>query len=95
MTRGCYGGSSKLAYEFIHKYNITDETCSSYRALGHNTGLSCSSELICADCDISGCKPKIDYNIYKVGEYGSVSGENKMMEEIYLRGPISCAIHFR
>lgn len=30
------------AYEYMYRYNITDETCSSYQALGRDNGLPCS-----------------------------------------------------
>ena len=33
-----------------------------------------------------------EYYIYKVSEYGLVSGEENMMQEIFQRGPISCSI---
>ena len=33
-----------------------------------------------------------EYLIYKVDEYAPVSGEEKMMQEIYQRGPIACGI---
>jgi cathepsin X len=47
---GCHGGDSSIAYEWIHKNNITDETCSPYQALGYSTGLPCSSEVKCKNC---------------------------------------------
>jgi len=27
---GCHGGDAITAYNYIHKYNITDETCTTY-----------------------------------------------------------------
>lgn len=44
---GCYGGDPLNAYEYIFKNNISDETCSIYRAWGWTNGLECSSELQC------------------------------------------------
>jgi len=38
---GCEGGDANTAYEYIHKYGISDETCSSYRARGHTNGAVC------------------------------------------------------
>ena len=33
-----------------------------------------------------------EYLIYKVDQYGPVSGEENMKQEIYQRGPIACGI---
>lgn len=40
---GCHGGDARTAYEWIHKNNITDETCSPYQAFGHDNGVGCSA----------------------------------------------------
>lgn len=34
-----------------------------------------------------------DYYVYTISEYGSLVGEQQMMNEIYARGPISCGVH--
>lgn len=47
---GCHGGDAKTAYEWIHKHNITDETCSPYQAFGHDNGIGCTSEIKCKNC---------------------------------------------
>jgi cathepsin X len=39
---GCHGGDARTAYEWIHKNNITDETCSPYQAFGHDNGVGCA-----------------------------------------------------
>lgn len=36
---GCHGGDSINAYRYIHKKNITDETCAIYRGRGHDNGV--------------------------------------------------------
>lgn len=35
---GCDGGDFLTAYHYIKQNNITDETCSIYRARGHTNG---------------------------------------------------------
>jgi cathepsin X len=40
---GCHGGDAISAFQFMHATNITDETCSIYRARGHDNGQECSS----------------------------------------------------
>jgi len=48
---------------------------------------------MCRDCKAGqACFVPDEYYIYKIEEYGSVKGELNMMNEIYQRGPISCAI---
>merc|ERR1719453_686037 len=39
-----------------------------------------------------GCFVPDSYNTYQVDQYGKVSGEKAMMQEIYQRGPIACGI---
>lgn len=49
--------------------------------------------MICKNCAPGvGCWAQEDYPMYTVTEYGECSGEEKMMNEIKARGPITCAI---
>jgi len=43
----------------------------------------------CMDCSPKGCTPKDKYQKYYVEEYGFVSGEQDMLDEIYQNGPIA------
>ena len=89
---GCHGGDPAKGFKWIHQNNITDQTCSPYQALGHDTGLGCSAEIKCKNCS-STCSAQRFAKIYSVGEYGVIThegGELAMMNEIYQRGPIAC-----
>ncbi|KRX04904.1 hypothetical protein PPERSA_06538 [Pseudocohnilembus persalinus] len=91
---GCLGGDDLSAYEWIHENTIPDQTCSIYQASGYTQGLECSDFIMCGNCDPGKafCYPVERYHNYTITEYGKVSGEQKMMNEIHERGPISCAI---
>nr|QBH22549.1 cathepsin 31 [Philasterides dicentrarchi] len=93
---GCHGGEMMTAYEYMYRYNITDETCSSYQALGRDNGLPCSKQVICKNCSGLGASTKCweqeTYRSYTVTEFAEISGELAMMNEIKARGPITCAI---
>ena len=90
---GCNGGDALNAYQWIAENNISDETCSVYQAKGWTNGVSCSAEIKCKNCNpTDGCSTVNNYQIYSVSEYGDVQGEQAMMNEIYQRGPITCAI---
>jgi cathepsin X len=91
---GCYGGEPLDAYRWISDNYITDESCSPYRARGFTNGYTCSNTTLCKDCPGTGndCFVPSSYNIYEIEEFGSLSGEEAMMQEIYKRGPISCGI---
>ena len=78
------------------KNEVTDETCSVYRARGHDNGQECSAMTVCENC-MPGepCFVPDEYLVYGTEEYGKVSGddyEQAMMQEIYQRGPIACGI---
>merc|ERR1719453_2151611 len=90
---GCHGGEAYNAFEWMNKNEVTDETCSIYRARGHDNGAKCSQQIMCENCSPSkGCWNQDNYKVYHTDEYGKVSGEEKMMQEIYQRGPIACGI---
>merc|ERR1712176_396702 len=72
---------------------VTDRTCSIYRARGLDNGQKCSAMNVCRDCGPgNACVVPDSYLIYGVDEYGEVSGEQNMMQEIAQRGPIACGI---
>jgi len=93
---GCDGGDPTQAYAWIAKNGITDETCSPYLAKG--LGKSCTAENICKNCGFNLTDPSADCfavknpQRYYIKEHGVISGEDKMMAEIYARGPIACGV---
>lgn len=90
---GCNGGEALSAYEFMHNSNVTDETCSIYRARGNTNGAECSPIIKCKDCSPhEPCFVPPKYHVYRVDEFGALVGEQDMLQEIYQRGPIACAI---
>jgi len=90
---GCHGGDAYNAFEWMSKNEITDETCSIYRGRGHDNGQECSAMNVCRNCSPGeACFVPDSYYIYGVDEFGEVSGEENMMQEIYQRGPIACGI---
>ena len=90
----CKGGSDLLAYEFIHKNGITDITCSPYQGVDdfYWAELPCG-QMMCRTCDVTGTCKFINGTKYYISEYGSVTGEDQMMAEIYARGPIACSVN--
>ena len=89
--RGCSGGWPFLAFKWIKDNGITDNTCSPYQALGYRNGLDCSSQVECMECTQQGCSAKNKFQKYYVDEFGFLSGEQEMMEEITQNGPIVCS----
>lgn len=90
---GCDGGDALTAYQWIAQNNISDETCSNYQARGWTNGVDCTADIKCRNCDPNtGCSVPPSYQIYTVDQYGPVTGEQAMINEIYQRGPITCAI---
>jgi cathepsin X len=48
---------------------------------------------VCENCmPNEPCFVPKEYYVYGTEEYGQVSGEQAMMQEIYQRGPIACGI---
>ena len=72
---------------------MTDETCSIYTARGLDNGGVCSPMTKCRNCTPGeACVVPDQYYVYKTDEYGLVSGEENMIQEIYQRGPIACGV---
>eukprot|EP01111_Echinosteliopsis_oligospora_P018086 TRINITY_DN810_c0_g1_i1.p1 TRINITY_DN810_c0_g1~~TRINITY_DN810_c0_g1_i1.p1 ORF type:complete len:290 (+),score=74.52 TRINITY_DN810_c0_g1_i1:66-935(+) len=85
----CDGGDPGAAYEYINENGIPEESCAPYQAVN---GLDCSPT--CKTCwgFNETCNAVTNYTLWKVSEYGSVSGADNMKAEIYARGPIACSI---
>jgi cathepsin X len=83
---GCHGGDPMNAYDWMKNNNVTDETCSVYRARGHDNGMQCSNITVCRNCDPhKPCFVPDEYFVYRVEKYGHINGTENMMQEIYQR----------
>jgi len=92
-SHGCHGGSASTAYQYIYNYSITDETCTNYQARGWDNGVDCTQFIKCGNCNPNtGCFNQPEYYIYSISEYGTVKGENEIINELYQRGPVACYI---
>ena len=92
----CEGGNPLGVYEYIHRQGLPDQTCQAYTA----TDGACRPLGVCETCSPSNssftpglCTPVKKHPTFRVREYGSVSGAERMKAEIYARGPIGCGIH--
>jgi len=107
MAGSCHGGSHTATFEFIkQKGYVPFDTCLQYQACSSESqeGLckygnwECSEMNTCRTCstfsDMGGkCVGLDTFPNATIAEYGEVSGEAKMMAEIYARGPIACGVN--
>ena len=90
---GCHGGNAATAFQWMSKNEMTDETCSIYTARGLDNGGVCSPMTKCRNCSPGdACVVPDQYYVYNTDEFGLVSGEENMIQEIYQRGPIACGV---
>ena len=96
----CNGGNPAGVYEYAKAHGIPEETCQAYLAKNPDQ-FSCSDIQKCKDCtwppaknasDPGNCWARKKYPVWKVTQFGTVAGADKMKAEIYARGPISCGI---
>jgi C1A family cysteine protease len=86
----CNGGDSNAANAWVYKNGIPDVTCQQYQA----KNMQCTAINTCMNCDPSnGCYPQTNYTKIYLSEYGSVTGDDEIMAEIYARGPVSAYIN--
>jgi cathepsin X len=106
----CNGGDhvSLKAYDFMHKYGISDETCGAKIGLDHIHSSSVASmtevedvrDHQCFECDWTvpcGFIDREEYNVnlYGVDEFGDLTGVSEMKAEIFARGPIACLNNYK
>jgi len=84
---GCHGGFMTRTMQYLHRKGLPDATCAPYQAEQQ----MCDSMGFCKNCYHNGtCVAVAAPTVYKVKEWGTVSGEHEMMAEIFRRGPIAC-----
>ena len=83
-----------MAVQWIHKNGIPDESCSQYRAEGHDEP-NVNIQPVCKTCTDDYCYVPESYNKYEIESYGSIPAGDigAMMTEIYTRGPIFCSVN--
>jgi cathepsin X len=103
----CYGGDAGATYQFIQQNGfIPYDTCAPYIACSSDSSegfcgsvdTTCTAMNTCRTCSTftengGKCVPLNVFPNATIAQYGAVSGESAMMQEIYARGPIACGIN--
>ena len=100
----CNGGDDLKAYDFIHKYGISDDTCAPFVGLDMARGFQVNAmkdvdEVRAHQCYLcmwdGSCTfvRRESYNLYGADEFGTVKGVSEMMAEVFARGPIACSVN--
>ena len=93
-TNGCHGGSPLPAYDWIKKNYITDESCTNYQARGKDNGLVCSAMIKCKECHgFAGFCFVPPHNTYTISDFGYITGEESIKQEIKKGGPVACFVY--
>lgn len=92
----CSGGFASDVYKYAFKNGIPHASCAQYDADDH-TCEPLNNCRMCTGTDITktykeNCKPVENPHQYYVKAYSEFSGANRMKQEIYAFGPISCAV---
>jgi cathepsin X len=103
----CHGGDHLMAYNFVKQYgHVPFDTCQSYIACSSDSSegfcqhvdTKCKPINVCRTCstfkEMGGkCTALTKYPNVSISDFGSVSGEKNMMNEIYRNGPIACGVN--
>jgi len=107
VAGSCYGGDAGATYQFIQQNGfIPFDTCAPYIACSSdsqegfcgNVDTTCNAMNTCRTCSTftengGKCVGINTFPNATIAQYGAVSGETAMMQEIYARGPIACGIN--
>ena len=98
----CEGGNPTAAYAWMHRLGdagLPVESCMNYAAVDGKAEFNPDSyptpSGMCMTCSTFGvpCAAIDHYPNATVTEYGSISGEQAMMNEIMERGPVGCGVN--
>jgi len=82
-----------MAMKWIKENGVQEESCSQYRAEGHEQQNS-HTQPVCKDCNGQNCFVPDNYHTFEIESYGAIppGDVEAMMTEIYARGTIFCGV---
>ena len=89
----CNGGDVEAAYQFMVNSGIPDDTCQEYVAANPGEGV-CTQSQVCQRCQQGelNCSAVENPKKWFIKSFGFVAGAEKMKQEIFDHGPITCGI---